>query len=193
MIEAKCICYLKLFKIFSINVFQYYEYVTKVGSKRRRDRLENTFIDVYFYEFRMFSNHEFFFPELSYVKSVTHSFLYGRMGSMSKSDPDSTSRFSIGDKSRGHLTFQKITKSMPTKNKKEQFLSITHECANYKFTSEYDYQEVKALDIGIGKALNLYDHRVIHPENLKILEEDWDAEDFMIVFENSGRNNLLLY
>lgn len=177
-------CYYKNVNIFVLHTCCHNEYKDSY-SRIRSERIENTFVDVYFGTFRMLSTDPFFFTELSYFKSVIHTFLNERMGSMSKSDPTSERKFQIGDDYRGTLTFQKTTKNRTVRDKKEPFLFIRHDLPSHVLaklspisysgaSSEFDYQEVKMLDLCLGKALNLYDARVVHPENNKELSENWD-------------------
>ncbi|HOS28683.1 MAG TPA: hypothetical protein PK528_10240 [Syntrophorhabdus sp.] len=201
MFDVNCICYVKELRIFAINVYDYKRH-NELGSRTRFERIENTFIDAYFGTFRMLSTDHLFFTELSYFRSVTHSFLHEKMGAMSKSDPQSGHSFSIGNGRKGTLSFKKITRSLSANARKEQYLSIRHDpppnvpikigSQYYNGAlSEYDYQEVKLIDSCIGKALNLYDTRVTHIENVKELLANWNVANWITELEDFEYDNLL--
>lgn len=181
MLEAKCLYNRFDVLVFFIHVLNHNEYKDS-DNRLRSERIESTFIDINIGGYQMRSIHPFFFHELSYIKSITHLFLYEKMGSMTNSGPGSKNRLMWGDPERGYLHFKLIRKDIAGKNIKEAFLSITtefppHVCANSAVEEgsfNFDYREVKQLDSCLGKAMNLYDPRIIHPRNKKEFLEKWD-------------------
>ncbi len=198
MLRSNCLCLSKELKIYSTHVYNYLKH-EETGSRIWFERIENTFIDVYFGYFRMFSTNPYCFTEMSYFKSVIDTFLSEKMGFMSKSDPYSLKRFEIGDGIRGILLFSKQTRTL-SENKYEQFLRITHiyppkPINNETKTSltylsvDYDIQEVKHINSCLGKALSIYDTKVIHPQNEKEMIEKYSPGE---IFEDDISGNVLI-
>ena len=204
VLEAKCIYNRIHILIFVIQVLNHYEYRDS-DNRLHSERIENTFIDINIGGFQMRSIYPHFFHELSFIKSIMHLFLYGKMGSMTNPNPESISnmadpyhsfkdRLCWGDPLRGYLYFRLVRKDISGKDKKEAFLNITtkfhprvYENSNVEEGSfDYDYREVEQLETCLGKALNLFDHRIIHPLNKKEFLEKWDMtkwEDLVFLCE----------
>jgi hypothetical protein len=187
MIDINCLYISKGVMIFAGNVSCREKYEDIYG-RVRFERIENTIIDIHFWEFHLLSFEPYFFTELSYIKSVLQSFLHKQMGSMSKSNPDSLDKFRVGDMMRGSLSFRKITKD----EKKEQFLLIEHNVPKIRHKGKdapprlyegqsvsYDYQEALMLDLCIGKAMNMFESKSVHPKNKKVFNDNWNVDDWV--------------